>query len=277
MPSYDPGDGHRLYYEDAGPRTDARAPLVLLHGWACHAGYFTPQREELADRFRLIAPDLRGHRHSHEPGDAPDIAQLARDLRALIDQLALPAPVLAGWSMGALVAFEFIRRYGASGLAGLVVVDMTPRIVNDSGWPHGLLGDYGPAQAEKAPDLMRQDWPLWVASFLSSVFAAGRVPDQTLLDWVGREMGAADPTSMAALWRAMTAADYRSTVPRITLPTLIVRGALSQLYGSGTAEWLARAMPAAKIAIVADAGHAPHLEQPATFNRLIAAFLERIA
>lgn len=273
-PSQEAGAGRPLYVEDAGPRTAGSPPIVLLHGWACHGGYFGPQFEALADRFRLIAPDLRGHRFSHRPGDVPNLATLADDLQALLDQLALRAPVLVGWSMGALVAFEFIRHHGCTGVAGLVVIDMTPRVVNDAGWELGLRGGYGPAQAEKAPELMRRDWPLWVETFLQSVFAAGRPHDLALFDWMRREMRGCHPDAMAALWRAITDADYRSIMQSITVPTLIVRGAESQLYGTGTAAWLARAIPAAEIATVAQAGHAPHLEQPAAFNRLLVEFID---
>lgn len=276
MPSYEAGGGRRLTFEASDPHAGAGRPIVLLHGWACHSGYFAPQLEGLAGRFRLIAPDLRGHRFSHRPDDAPDLATLAGDLQALREHLAPRVPVLVGWSMGALVAFEFIRRHGGAGVAGLVVVDMTPRVVNDAGWDLGLLGGYGPAQAEKAPDLIRRDWPLWVEAFLQSVFAAGRPPDRALLDWVAREMRACDPDAMAALWRAITAADYRAMLASIAVPTLIVRGAESQLYGPGTAAWLARAIPGAAIATVPRAGHAPHLEQPAVFNRLLAEFVDGI-
>ncbi len=272
MPSYETGAGRRLHFEAAGPGDGAR-PVVLLHGWACHGGYFAPQLEGLGDRLHMIAPDLRGHRFSHRPGDRPDLAMLADDLAALI--APLPAPVLVGWSMGALVAFELICRLGAD-VAGLVVVDMTPRVVNDKDWQFGLLGGYGPAQAERAPDLMRRDWPLWVESFLPTVFAAGIAPDVSLREWVARDMRACDADTMAALWRAITDADYRALLPSIAVPTLIVRGAESQLYGPGTAARLKQAIPAAEIATIARAGHAPQLEQPAVFNRLLAEFVETI-
>jgi pimeloyl-[acyl-carrier protein] methyl ester esterase len=275
-PSHEAGIARRLYFEDSGKRATATRPIVFLHGWACHGGYFAPQFEGLADRFRLIAPDLRGHRFSRRADGPLDLAALADDLKALLDRLALPAPILVGWSMGALVAFEFIRRQNGAGVAGLVVVDMTPRVVNDAGWDLGLLGGYGSGQAEKAPELMRRDWPLWVETFLPSVFAAGRLPAPPLLDWVRREMRACDPEAMAALWRAITDADYRAIMQSITAPTLIVRGAESQLYGAGTAAWLARAIPTAEVATVPQAGHAPHLEQPALFNRLLAEFVDRV-
>ena len=89
-------------------------------------------------------------------------------------------------------------------------------------------------------------------------------------------MRACDPDAMAALWRAITDADYRALLPSIAVPTLIVRGAESQLYGPGTAAYLQQAIPAAEIAAVAGAGHAPHLEQPAAFNRLLAEFVDGI-
>lgn len=272
MPSYDPGDGHLLHYDDAG----AGQPVVLLHGWACHAGYFAPQIGGLAGRFRIVAPDLRGHRHSHRPGDAPDLATLADDLRALLDRLQPPAPVLVGWSMGALVAFEFVRRFGVGGIAGLVVVDMTPRVVNDAGWNLGLIGGYGAAQAERAPELIRQDWPRWVEAFLPSVFADGHEPEPDLLAWIGVEMRGCDPDTMASLWWAIATADYRDCVRSITAPTLVLRGGGSRLYGPATAAWLGAAIAGAQLATVSGAGHAPHLEQPADFNRLIAGFVDRL-
>ena len=273
MPLFDPGDGHPLYYEERG----AGRPVVLLHGWACHAGYFAPQVEALAARCRVVVPDLRGHRHSHRAGDAPDLAILANDLRALIAAAGLADPVLVGWSMGALVAFEHLRRFGDAGLGGLVVVDMTARVVNDREWRLGLLGGYTASQATRAPGLIRREWPRWVEAFLPSVLAADGPGDQALLDWIAGEMQDCDPNTMAALWQALTVADYRDDVARIAVPTLILRGARSQLYGPGTAAWLAGAIPGAAVAAVPDAGHAPHLERAAAFNRALAGFLDQLA
>ncbi|SME92074.1 Pimeloyl-ACP methyl ester carboxylesterase [Tistlia consotensis] len=277
MPSYDAGDGRRLSYLDAGPRDrPAGRPLVLLHGWGCDGGLFEGQLAALSGRRRVIAPDLRGHRHSWRAGDAPDIGLLADDLQALLAQLDGPAPVVLGWSMGALVAFELLRRRGSGALGGLVVLDMTPRVANDTDWKLGLLGGYRQSQAEKAAATIRAHWDYWVETFLPSVFAAGRAPDPALLERVGASMRGCDPAAMAALWRAISAADYRAILPSLDLPTLILRGAGSQLYGPETAEWLAGTIPGAELSVIERAGHAPHLEQPAAFDARLAAFLERL-
>jgi pimeloyl-ACP methyl ester carboxylesterase len=106
------------------------------------------------------------------------------------------------------------------------------------------------------------------------VLAAGGPGNPALLDWIAGEMQGCDPDTMAALWQDLTAADYRRDVGRIAVPTLVLRGDRSQLYGPGTAEWLAGAIPGAEIAVVADAGHAPHLERSETFNGALVRFLE---
>ena len=69
MPNYETDAGRRLHFEAAGPPGDGARPIVFLHGWACHGSYFAPQLKGLSDRFRIVAPDLRGHRFSHRPGD----------------------------------------------------------------------------------------------------------------------------------------------------------------------------------------------------------------
>ena len=50
-----------LSFRAAGTRTLDARPLVLLHGWSCHGGFFRPQMEALGRMTRVIAPDLPGH------------------------------------------------------------------------------------------------------------------------------------------------------------------------------------------------------------------------
>jgi pimeloyl-ACP methyl ester carboxylesterase len=61
---------------------------VLLHGLMAHGGFFRAQ-DELARDFRVIAIDLRGHGASARAGERPTVEQLAADVSALADHLAL--------------------------------------------------------------------------------------------------------------------------------------------------------------------------------------------
>ena len=115
--------GVRLFVADTGPE-DAPV-LLLIHGWSqCHLSW-QKQLEGLSDRFRVVAPDLRGHGQSDKPMDAAaydSSAPWAEDIAAVISQLGLHKPVLAGWSMGGWIVGDYLRVYGDAALGAVAMV-----------------------------------------------------------------------------------------------------------------------------------------------------------
>jgi pimeloyl-ACP methyl ester carboxylesterase len=95
--------GVTLAYEEAG---DADPPLVLLHGIACHRGFWAPQVERLRADHRVVAVDLRGHGGSDAPVQPYTIAALADDVAWMCEQLDVQRPVVIGHSLGGIVALE---------------------------------------------------------------------------------------------------------------------------------------------------------------------------
>jgi pimeloyl-ACP methyl ester carboxylesterase len=65
----------------------------------------------LADRFRVVTPDSRGHGRSLNPGGTLSYPLLADDIAALITELELDRPVVAGWSDGGQIALELAVRH----------------------------------------------------------------------------------------------------------------------------------------------------------------------
>ncbi len=106
-----PGVTHRhvdvagldVHVAEAGP-ADA-PPLVLLHGWPQHWLCWRRVVPLLADDFRLVMPDLRGHGWSAAPAGGYDKEQLATDLLGLLDALDLPEVGLVGHDWGGWVGF----------------------------------------------------------------------------------------------------------------------------------------------------------------------------
>ncbi|WP_223166822.1 alpha/beta fold hydrolase [Nonomuraea sp. SYSU D8015] len=91
-----------LHHTDEGPRD---APVLLLvHGWGGDGRAWAPVTAALPPRFRVVAPDLRGHGRSPAPPSGYRPAELAADLVALMDRLGVEAAVPVGHSMGAQVA-----------------------------------------------------------------------------------------------------------------------------------------------------------------------------
>jgi len=251
-------------------------PLVFLHGWSCHGGFYAPQIEALSSRFRLLLPDLPGHGDSPAASAQPGIADLADALHAMLHRLRLERPILIGWSMGAMVAFDYLQRYGQQDLGGLVIEDMTVRITTDATWSLGLGGAFDAAQNAATLAAMRMDWDGFGAAFLPHLFARDAVPDAGLQQWIGAEITRNDSAVMASLWSSMAAQDYRALLPQIRLPSLIIYGGASQLYAPEVSAYLEAHIPHAQRICLARSGHMPHLEQAAAFNAALADFADSL-
>lgn len=99
------------------------SPVLLLHGWAITAEFnFCHVMAPLAERFGVIAMDLRGHGRGLPLSRTErfSIAQCADDAAALLDALELDRVVVCGYSLGGPVALEFARRH-RDRVAGLIL------------------------------------------------------------------------------------------------------------------------------------------------------------
>src|SRR5262249_38294140 len=122
-------NGLRLHFLQAGIPS---APAVcFLHGGAAHAHWFDRVIPALANRYRVIALDQRGHGDSQwATPPAYATADFAEDLRALMARLGLARMTLVGHSMGGHNAMAFAA-WHPERTAGLVVVDSRPYLPPD--------------------------------------------------------------------------------------------------------------------------------------------------
>lgn len=86
-------------------------PLILLHGLSSQAHIFDRVAPLLADSFRVLVLDQRGHGDSAKPDDGYDFANIAQDLAAFLDTLKIKRAVIAGHSWGGGVALYFAAYY----------------------------------------------------------------------------------------------------------------------------------------------------------------------
>ena len=270
MPTIGLSDGLRMAYREQG----AGRPLLLVHGWGAHGGFFAPQLEGLSDRFRVIAVDLRGHGDSK--GDSyPGVTteRLAEDLAEFMTQLDLRDVVAVGWSMGAMVLWQAWLEGAGDRIDRLVIEDMSPRIVNDPDWLLGLPRGFDAETAEKGAKAMLEDWPGYAASLARNLFAAQGRNDE-LVRWAEAEFAAQEPALLANLWTDLADKDFRDHLGDIDAPTLIVHGRHGP-YEAETALYLERALPTAASLVFERSGHTPHLEEPERFNRVVSEFADQ--
>lgn len=266
MEAFTASDGGVIAYRDEGLKGPAARPLVLLHGLMAHGGFFREQAV-LAERFRLITIDLRGQGQS-ALRDAT-VERAAADISELSEALDLRDAIGVGWSLGATVLWHVLAGHAASRFAGAVVIDMTARVRNGDDWSLGLSPDACAARSAA----IRDDYEAFATNAGQAIFAQPVADDhRATADWASAEFARSDPAAIAELWASLEEQDLRAMLGGIGHPTLIVHGAQSQLYGTDTADHLVAALPNARAVRFARSGHAPHLEEPALFNRTVTEF-----
>ena len=264
MSVFTASDGAEIAYRDEG---EGRS-LVLLHGLMANADFFEAQRA-LADSFRLIAVDLRGHGRTAAGDPPPTLGRLAEDVAGLARALDLSGALVVGWSLGASVLWRLLAGPESGRFAGAVVIDMTPCVLNEGGWTLGLSQEHCDARRQA----IAEDFPTFAAAAGAAIFAQPLdARTEPLARWASAEFVRADARAIGALWGSLVEEDFRGALGRIAQPTLVVHGAHSHLYGADTAEHIVAALPNARALRFERSGHSPHLEQPEAFNQAIRDF-----
>jgi len=113
------GGGIQLHVVETGNASGQS--IVFIHGLSqCWLAWSRQVNSELADTFRLVAMDMRGHGLSEKPRESYADSRLwADDVRAVIKTLNLDHPLLCGWSYGPLVILDYLRHYGEDDIRGV--------------------------------------------------------------------------------------------------------------------------------------------------------------
>src|SRR4051794_32591410 len=228
---FESANGIRMHYAEAG----AGEPVVLLHGWPEHWWMWRDFIAPLAERFRVIAPDLRGHGWTDKPDGDYRKPVLLDDVLALLDELGLDRVRLVGHDWGGWVGM----------LAGLRAPERIERLVAMSiphPWqrrPHprvALSGTYQLVAGGPIGKLAMQHG--FARTILRLGRTAGEFSDEELrmYDAVAREPDAAAATVriyrsfLLHELRPWASGDFKAA--RLTVPTLWLVGENDPLAGA---------------------------------------------
>lgn len=236
-------DGTLLPYRVSGKGE----PVIFIHGLFGKSEDYKEVIQEVSKNYCCISFDMRGHGNSKaEAGFS--VAQFAKDLRALIDFLALTNPVLVGYSTGALTIFSYLEQFGCENIKKVIFVDITPKIINDDGWSLGLYrGEYKAQDFQN--DLLTMDSNfLKFASYFTyrnmtkyNEKSPYRTQASLLSKILARLLIGNDPKRRRMtkeLWTEIAKSDFRKVLEEIHIPVAFFYANPGSLFSPDVAKYM---------------------------------------
>lgn len=258
-------NGVDISYKDSG---GSGTPVLLLHAFPLNSDQWEPQIESLGDRFRFIAPDLKGFGGSAAPEDRSEYTMdnYADEAAGLLDELGIDKATVVGLSMGGYIAFAFLRRHGDK-VAALVLADSRaeadpPEGIEKRSGQQELVGNEGTAgliealsgallgepTREKKPEVVERAKALMQnppAGFIGALEAMKGRPDST------------------------------GDLAGISVPTLIIVGENDGVTPPDASRKMHEHIAGSRLVVIPEAGHLSNIEAPEAFNGALAEFLNQ--
>lgn len=245
--------------ENAPVLTLAHAQGFTLESWSAQIAHFS-------DRYRVLAPDLRGHGSTAMAGKPYRIDDLALDILTLLDTLGIERTHYVGASLGGMAGFALAQDHGER-LHSVTFVTT-----------QGILPQASIDGQHAATAVMRKE-------------GAEARADAVLERYLRKGYRETNPESYAELRRQFTtnpvegyaeagdaifAMNFDPRIGEIDLPTMVIAGSddiattpeRMTLYRDG--------IPGAKMSVIPNAGHMPYAEEPVAFNKILGAFLDSL-
>ncbi len=242
-------------------------PILLLHGIGGSHAVWNAIAPELARRFRILAPDLRGHGRSPSPS-APEFgfAALESDLVRLLDARGESSVHLVGLSAGALLALRFgldlpARTRSVTLIGGSVYTDAHTRAITER-WAEAYTKDGVDGLALRL--LKDLYYPDWIEAHME------------VADRLREELAHADFRGPALWGREASRFDERSRIAELAAPTLIVQAMDDQVVDAAHGRILRQSILHAQLRILAQTGHLVPVERPTETLEALVAFVDGV-
>jgi 3-oxoadipate enol-lactonase len=257
--------GRRLHYDLIGD--GAGVVVCLAHALAADSGMWAEQVPALlAAGRRVLRIDMRGHGGSEAPVGTCTLEDLAADIVAVLDSLALDRVDFVGLSVGGMIGEALAIHHGAR-LASMLLCEAPPASLHNAReiWAPRLAAVTRANSCEPIADATMERW-------LSPAFRA-RDPGRwrQIRDTVAATTSAGYVGCVAAL----SGFDYVSRLPSVRTPALVLYGEEDVASSADETKRLAALIPGGQFVSFPGARHLPNVEAPDRFNRILLDWLAR--
>jgi len=255
--------GVRLYYEDFG----SGKPFLFIHGGGMSHEMWEQQVYDLADDFRVVSLDLRGHGESDKPPHGHTFDRLVQDVEALVGYLGLSGINVVCHGIGGYVGILLALKRPEL-LARLVLVSTGARFVGGDAQRGGFSTELWDSYTRgMASNKIAATTALVERTFfhVDPGPATRQAVINIMLQW--------PVYAMKMLGRDLEKVDLESRLGNLSVPTLVLHGVhdMKQRY-SGAAH-LCSKIPGARMTPFENSAHNPQLEEVAKFNRALRDFV----
>jgi len=236
-------NGAKIYYETFGEGP----PLLLIHGGAATIESWFCQIPALAENFKLIVPEARGHGRTPDGGDGIDFRTMARDFEALLDHLGVKDVDVVGWSDG--------------GVTGLQIAMDRPDLIRK-------VVAFG---AHSCPEGMTDEFRAEVEGSTPENFPPILSEGYKALSPDGPEHWPVIFSKLKEMWLtlpAFTEDELRS----VSCPVLLLVGEVD-IVRREESQRMASLLPAARLQVLDGVSHFAPVEAPEAFNGAVLEFL----
>jgi pimeloyl-ACP methyl ester carboxylesterase len=261
------GGGIDLSVDETG-HPDGQA-ILFIHGYTQSRLSWRKQMEsDLADDFRLVAIDDRGHGRSEKPEGAYADSELwADDIQSVIETLELDQPVLVGWSYGGLIISDYLETYGDDHIGGINFVGAISKLGTEDAL--AVIGDdflelvpgFEAETVEESVDTLE--------TFVRRCVHGELTPDD-LYFVLGFNVLVPPHVREGLHSRTVT---HDEDLRAITKPVLITHGEEDTIVLPSAAEEHAELVETAETSFYPAVGHSPFWEDAERFNRELRAFV----
>jgi len=233
--SFKTNDGTEIFYKDWG----SGQPIVFHHGWPLSADDWDSQMLFfMAQGYRVIAHDRRGHGRSSQPWNGNDLDTYADDLAALVDALDLQNAIHIGHSTGGGEVTRYLGRHGTKRVAKAVLIGAIPPLMlktpaNPGGSP---IEVFDQLRASVVAD-RSQFWKDLSMPFYGYNRPGAKISEGVRESFWLQGMMAGFPASYYCV-KAFSETDLTEDLKKIDVPTLILHGDDDQIVPIGASAML---------------------------------------
>ncbi len=254
------GQPQILHFQEFG----SGEPLLLLHGIIVNSNMYKRLVKYLSLRYRCIVPDLRGHGKSRHHNKYLSFKLQAQDIALLLDDLNIPEAHVTGYSMGGLLAQQF-------------VLDFPERV-------HSLIlactfSHKGLTTVEKVQNRIFLEYIQWAGPKglrrIVNPFIAGGTPlSHKTVQWYKQLIHRMDKDTLIRLFRNLFAFDSRRRLSEIKVPTLVIGAKDDLMVPLHHSEFLSKNIPNSEFKVMPD-GHNVVYTHAEEMARIIEEFLTK--